>query len=138
MVTKSDTNLGHTGSLYLNRALRECSQVHAIGRQQKENCYEGVCPSEVSDFLLSMEILSTDADLEIGAMELCPVVVTEVNLVLVVGHMSSSLSFFQVKDVSLPIEVLRKGIRGELGVSGYGIGNSFPLSFLLQHIFSFY
>lgn len=85
-----------------------------------------------------MEILSTDADLEVGAMELCPVVVTEVNLVLVVGRMSSSLSFFQVKDVSLPIEVLRRGVRGELGVSGYGTGNSFSLSFLLQHTFSFY
>lgn len=81
-----------------------------------------------------MEILSTDADLEVGAMELCPVVVTEVNLVLVVGRMSSSLSFFQ----ALPIEVLRRGIRGELGVSGYGTGNSFSLSFLLQHTFSFY
>lgn len=56
---------------------------------------------------MSTEILSTDADLEVGTIELCPVVVTEVNLVLVVGHMSSFLSFFQVKDGSLSIEVLR-------------------------------
>lgn len=76
-----------------------------------------------------MGILSTDTDLDIGAMELYPAVVTEANLALGVGHMSSSLSFFQVKDVSLPIAVLRVGNRGELGVSGYDTCNSFLLSF---------